>query len=249
MWFPAQGGAGRISETRPHQSPVPWWHICSHGSNTKASLPCCKPLLVGQVPWWTLQPPVQPADLLNLRVGWAPPSPACLLFLWVALCLPSFAFLQITTLQASLCQVKGLGISLVAWRAELCSIAHPGAASLNQIASGAYIYSCISVKEVIMAIFHRGLIKVLNTGIKWKISHWFGFSFLVFLIFFFVCVYLFFFRERKRWTQFQHVPAACTWEPERSWSDHLLWPVHMDDGWYRNLGAKKIVERKKLSFT
>lgn len=50
----------------------------------------------------------------SIRVGWAPPSPACLLLLWVALCLPSFAFLQITTLQASLCQVKGLGTSLVA---------------------------------------------------------------------------------------------------------------------------------------
>lgn len=65
--------------------------------------------------------------------------------------MPPFAFLQISCVQVSLCQVEGLG-TLVAWRAELCSVAHPGAASLNQIVSGDYNYSCISVKEIVMAV-------------------------------------------------------------------------------------------------
>lgn len=49
-----------------------------------------------------------------------------------------------------------------------------------------------------MAVFHHGLIKLLNTGIIWKISHGFGFSFFVFLLgFFFVRMYFYFFLERE----------------------------------------------------
>lgn len=90
------------------------------------------PFCVANFSWWTLQPPVQPADLLEQLHK----SGLCSLFpclSHIALYLPPFAFLQITCVQINLCHVKGLGISLVAWRAGLCSVAHPGAVFLNKL--------------------------------------------------------------------------------------------------------------------
>lgn len=63
-----------------------------------------------------------------------------------------------------------------------------------------------------------------------------------------VCIFFFFFFLREKMLNI--IPARSCWMHTgawRIWSNHLLWPVHMDDEWYRKLGGKKIVERKKLS--